>query len=115
MTMPAQPLYPHTVSLPPTDPDNPPAVNVDALCEAYERSGSLVMYVNTELSESESQALFDSHQLVAEFDAVRGVDAIRHATDDEIAFVTAAKEQAAAAKTTTSSSKTTSATSSSST
>jgi alkanesulfonate monooxygenase SsuD/methylene tetrahydromethanopterin reductase-like flavin-dependent oxidoreductase (luciferase family) len=101
MTMTAQPLYPHTVGLPPTDPDNPPAVNVDALCDAYERSGSGVMYINAHLSDTEAQALFDAHELVAEFDEVRGVDAIRHATDDEIAAATAAKEQAAATKTTT--------------
>jgi hypothetical protein len=91
MTRPAQPLYPHTL-LPPTASDEPPTVDVDALCDAFDRSATSVMYINTELGEADAQALFDSHQLVAEFDSVRGVDAIRHATDEEIA--TAAAEAA---------------------
>jgi hypothetical protein len=42
--------------------------------------------------------MFDSHELVAEFDAVRGVDAIRHATDEELAEAEAAKAAKAPAK-----------------
>jgi hypothetical protein len=106
MTSPAQPLYPHTL-LPPPSEDVAPTVDVDALCDLFDRSGTTVMYVNTELTQSEAQALFDAHQLVAEFDSVRGVDGIRRATDDEIATAAAAAAAAAtkqpAPKTTTTS------------
>jgi hypothetical protein len=91
MTRPAQPLYPHTL-LPPPSSDEPPTVDVDALCDAFDRSGTAVMYINTELSDADAQAMFDGHHLVAEFDSVRGVDGIRRATDEEIAAAAAEAE-----------------------
>jgi hypothetical protein len=96
----AQPLYPHTLTSPPSgDEDTPLTVDVDALCDAFDRSGTSVMYINTHLSEADAQAMFDSHELVAEFDAVRGVDAIRHATDEELATAEASQAAKAPAKT----------------
>jgi hypothetical protein len=97
MPSPAQPLYPHTLTPPPSG-DEPLTVDVDALCDAFDRSGTSVMYINTHLSEADAQAMFDSHELVAEFDAVRGVDAIRHATDEELAEAEVAKAAKAPAK-----------------
>lgn len=106
MTRPVQPLYPHTVGQPDITTDTA-AQDVDAISDAYDRSGTSVMYINTTLDDEDTQALFDAHQLVAEFDAVRGVDGIRHATDDELAAAAAAAAAKAAARTTTASSKTT--------
>jgi hypothetical protein len=83
MPSPAQPLYPHTLTPPASGEES--TVDVDALCDAFDRSGTAVMYINTHLSEADAKAMLDGHQLVAEFDNVRGVDAIRHATDEEIA------------------------------
>jgi hypothetical protein len=97
MPSPAQPLYPHTLNPPPSDEDTL-TVDVDALCDAFDRSGTSVMYINTHLSEADAQAMFDSHQLVAEFDSVRGVDAIRHATDEELAVAEAGEAAKAPAK-----------------
>jgi hypothetical protein len=76
-------MYPHTMQPPEASPEDV-VVDVDTLCDAFDRSGALVMYLNTTLSEADAQAMFDSHQLVSEFDSVRGVSAVRHATDDEI-------------------------------
>lgn len=80
------PLYPHTI-IPAAvnDASPPPRVDVDGLCDLFDRSSSAVLYINSTLSASDAQLLLTSHQLVAEFDSVRGVDGIRHATDDEIA------------------------------
>lgn len=84
------PLYPHTI-VPPVVDDSAPAVNVDGLCDLFDRSASAVLYINTTLSPGDAAALMEGHQLVAEYDAVRGVDGIRHATADEIAVAEATK------------------------
>lgn len=89
----AQPLYPHNVSAPTVDPEaTPEAVNVDAICELFDRSMGAHLYLDRVLTDEDRQALFDQHQLVSELDAVRGVDVVRRATDDEIAVAEAAKE-----------------------
>jgi hypothetical protein len=84
------PLYPHTI-IPPVVDESAPAVNVDGLCDLFDRSSAAVMYINTTLSPGDAAALMEGHKLVAEYDAVRGVDGIRHATADEIAAAEAAK------------------------
>jgi hypothetical protein len=76
-------MYPHTLQPPETTDDA--SVDVDALCDLFDRSGTPVMYLNTTLSDADAQAIFDGHQLVSELDAVRGVSALRHATDEELA------------------------------
>lgn len=79
----AQPLYPHTLAsqpevqtqiAPPTD-----KVDLDALAALYARSTSATLYLDRTLSASDKQSLFAEHQLIAEYDAVRGVDAVRAA------------------------------------
>jgi hypothetical protein len=83
-------LYPHTIVPVPID-ETVPKVDVDGLCDLFDRSSSAVLYINTTLSPGDAAALMEGHQLVAEYDAVRGVDGIRHATEDEIAAAQAAK------------------------
>lgn len=107
----AQPLYPHTMSGPATTSTEPEPVNVDALCDLFDRSMSPVLYLDRVLTDADRQAVFDQHQLVAELDVVRGVDALRKATPDEIADAEAAKEAAVAAPPKAGTSKTTSTTS----
>ena len=63
----------------------PPAVDVDALCDLFDRSMSAVLYLDRRLKRSDQQAVFDQHQLVTQFDVVRGVDSLRRATLDELA------------------------------
>lgn len=88
----AQPLYPHTLAQPPESTDllaAPPTerVDIDALAALYARSTSAVLYLDRVLSDTDSSALFDKYQLMVEFDAVRGVDAVRQAAPGEFGVV----------------------------
>jgi hypothetical protein len=87
-------MYPHTLHPPVMAEDA--VVDVDALCDLFDRSSASTMYLNTRLSEADAQAIFDGHQLVAEFDSARGVDALRHATDEELEAAAASKQSATA-------------------
>lgn len=89
-------LFPHTLA--PAAPPDPPVrkVDVDGLCDVFDRSSSAVLYIQAAMSPADAAALMDGHQLVAEFDAVRGGDAIRHATDDELAAAAPAKAASSA-------------------
>ena len=67
-----------------------PTPDLQAIADAVDASESATLFLDQALDDAARKALLDDYQLHSELDSVRGVDAVRDATDEEIAESVAA-------------------------